>query len=139
VEFEEAIARLAGRVVSILKTADRRELVSLIGEDKAAVFTREHRIAQVAAVKPARRRTRSWPRCSVEGCGRNVYMPSGKAKLCYQHHLEAGGDVSPLVKKHKERYAEPPKPEPPKKKAKPRTVLRKAGQSLVETTGRDDS
>jgi len=37
-----------------------------------------------------RRKRRDWPKCTAKDCTRNVYMPAGAAKLCYQHYLEAG-------------------------------------------------
>ena len=43
------------------------------------------------------KKKRNWPKCSVKGCGKNFYGPSGKARLCYGHHLDAGGKRSPLL------------------------------------------
>ena len=45
------------------------------------------------------RKRRSWPTCSATGCSGKMYGPSGKARLCYQHHLEAGGKPSPFARK----------------------------------------
>jgi len=50
------------------------------------------------AKKAKPRKKRQWPICSVDGCDKRVYMPSGAKKTCYQHHLDAGGDKSPLAK-----------------------------------------
>jgi len=43
------------------------------------------------------RKKRDWPKCAVEGCDANVYMPSGPLKMCYAHFREAGGKESPLA------------------------------------------
>jgi len=53
-----------------------------------------------AEVKKPRKK-RAWAKCSVEGCDANVYMPSGAKKMCYKHHLEAGGKPTPLAKVNK--------------------------------------
>ena len=47
---------------------------------------------------PKPKKKRAWPKCSAADCDKNVYMPSGPAKLCYRHHMESGGKPSPLVK-----------------------------------------
>jgi hypothetical protein len=51
--------------------------------------------------KKTKKKKRDWPKCTDPGCDKNVYMPSGSAKLCYQHYLESGGKPSPLVKAEK--------------------------------------
>ena len=45
--------------------------------------------------KPTKKR--NWPTCSVKGCDKSFYGPSGAARRCYGHHLDAGGKQSPLV------------------------------------------
>lgn len=40
---------------------------------------------------------RNWPTCTVDGCDKKMYAPSGKLKMCYSHYVEAGGKESPLV------------------------------------------
>jgi hypothetical protein len=52
--------------------------------------------AVVAAKAPAKKK-RAWPTCSVEGCNAKMYGPSGPARHCYQHHVEAGGALSPFA------------------------------------------
>ena len=53
----------------------------------------EPAVAEAPADKPTKkaRKKRDWPTCSVEDCKKNVYMPSGANKMCYAHHVEAGG------------------------------------------------
>jgi hypothetical protein len=46
-------------------------------------------------VAPAKK---TWPTCSTPGCEAKVFMPSGPARLCYRHHIEAGGKPSSIVK-----------------------------------------
>lgn len=78
-----------------------------------------------------KRKKRSWPKCSVEGCDKNVYMPSGPMKMCYQHYLEHGGKPSPLVA-YRKQQAEAKGGKKKKRKAAPaspkkkKTVIRKA-------------
>lgn len=59
----------------------------------------ETAVAPVPEPEKKERKKRAWPKCSIDGCGKNVYMPSGARKMCYQHHIEAGGKPSPLVTK----------------------------------------
>lgn len=46
-------------------------------------------------IEPARPKTpkkkKAWPKCSVDGCDKNVFMASGDANLCYTHHVESQG------------------------------------------------
>ena len=44
-------------------------------------------------------RKRSWPTCSIQGCTSKMYPASGAMRLCYQHHLEAGGKPSPFSRR----------------------------------------
>ena len=59
------------------------------------------------------KKKRAWPICSVDGCGKNFYAPSGDKRLCYGHHIEAGGKPSPLLaaraKKTTEKAAKKPR------------------------------
>ena len=34
---------------------------------------------------------RAWPTCSVSGCGKKFFGPSGSSRLCYEHYVKAGG------------------------------------------------
>ena len=60
------------------------------------------KIPDAPETKPKRKK-RPWPTCSVDGCDKNVYMPSGARKMCYQHNLEHGGKPTPLAKVNKAR------------------------------------
>ncbi len=44
---------------------------------------------------------RAWPTCSTPGCSAKMYGPSGPAKLCYKHHVEQGGELSPFARRKK--------------------------------------
>ncbi len=76
-------------------------------EDAGEVPARREETVSAApaadAVRPEpagkRKKRRSWPTCSVEGCAAKMYGPSGPARLCYQHHLQAGGVPSPFARK----------------------------------------
>lgn len=88
--------------------------------------TPEPAVAEAPAEKPKKktRKKREWPTCSVDGCTKNVYMPSGAKKMCYVHHMEAGGKPSPLVgikKKRRNTAAETTAAKP----SKPKTKLKK--------------
>ena len=75
--------------------------------------------------KPKRKK-RAWPTCSVDGCDKNVYMPSGARKMCYEHNLAAGGAPTPLAKVNKARKAgKADAPKAAKTEKKPRTIRRK--------------
>lgn len=60
--------------------------------------------AEVTA--PKTKKKRKWQKCTVDGCDKNVYMPSGTKKMCYQHHIEAGGKESPLAIARRKKAAE---------------------------------
>lgn len=51
-----------------------------------------------------------------------MYPPSGANRLCYRHHLAAGGAPSPLLRK---KAIPMPEPQKPDRDAKPKTILRK--------------
>lgn len=34
---------------------------------------------------------RAWPICSVPGCGKKFFGPSGSARFCYEHYVQSGG------------------------------------------------
>ena len=88
---------------------------------------------ETAAVEPEppvkkAKKKRNWPTCSIEGCGKGFYAPSGEKRLCYRHHVAGGGAPSPLVlaaqkKQVKAKAAEVPKAA--KGAKKPRTIRRK--------------
>lgn len=50
---------------------------------------------------PKARKKRAWPTCSTPGCTSKMYGPSGANKLCYQHHMEGGGNPSPFASRKK--------------------------------------
>ena len=54
--------------------------------------TREETVRPTAKVK-------KWPRCTIKGCEKSVYAPSGHRQLCYEHHLSGGGSRPPVNKK----------------------------------------
>ena len=63
----------------------------------AKVKTAKTSEAPKGKAKTKAKKERAWPTCSVEGCGKRMYPGSGKNRLCYGHHLDAGGKLSPLV------------------------------------------
>lgn len=75
--------------------------------------------------KPTKKK-RSWPTCTVDGCGKNAYGPS-RGKYCYRHHLENGGQASPFARKRRAMA----KAEPAVEKLAPqrKTIRRKAGST----------
>jgi hypothetical protein len=78
------------------------------------------------AETPKTKKKRKWQKCTAEGCDTNVYMPSGTKKLCYQHHIEAGGKESPLVLARKKKAAEEKAAAADSKpKLEPKTMRRK--------------
>jgi hypothetical protein len=119
--------------------AGGKESPLLAARRKKAPATKKAAPTPAAPPKPAKTRTakvakpteapaaepkpkRAWPTCTVEGCGKNVYMPSGARKMCYQHNIEHGGKPTPLSKVNKARKKAAAAPNPEKK---PRTVRRK--------------
>ena len=88
-------------------------------------------VEAVAKKKP--RKKREWPKCTVEGCGKNVYMPSGARKMCYQHNLEHGGKPTPLAKVNKARSAGKAAAKP-KAPAKATTKIRKKANKAGKPT-----
>jgi len=104
----EAAQRFAGELLEIIRSATVEELSALQTLDLGALVneagappTRRRAAAAAKTAAPAvkkPRKKRAWPICTVAGCTKNVYMPSGAQKMCYQHYLEAGGKESPLVR-----------------------------------------
>lgn len=59
----------------------------------------EPRATTASSTPTTPRKTRTWPTCSAPGCTGKMYGPSGSKRLCYQHHLEGGGKLSPFSRK----------------------------------------
>ena len=78
------------------------------------------------------KKKRKWPTCSVAGCDKNVYMPSGARKMCYQHNLADGGKPSPLAKVNKDRKKAKAKASKAPKAKKPKTIRRKKAASKAK-------
>ncbi len=109
--IEKAAQDFAVEILQAIRNATLDEIASLSDAPPApAKEAAAPEAAPVAAKKP--RKKRSWPTCSVDGCGKNVYMPSGAKKMCYAHHMEAGGKPSPLVNARKKKAADAAKPAP---------------------------
>lgn len=150
--IEQAASRFAEEILSIVRSATLDELAAMTTEGKPAP-RRRGRPPKVAAAEPPKRRgrppkkavaaqaqvedapapkkarkKRKWPTCTVDGCGKNVYMPSGDKKMCYQHHIEAGGAPSPLVKARQKKAGAAKAP------ARKKTVRRKKGETLKKAT-----
>jgi len=124
--IEDAAQQFALQIIEIVRSATIEELSALTATSSATPKKRGRppKVATLAskAEAPAKkpRKKRDWPKCSVEGCETNVYMPSGAKKMCYQHHLEAGGKPTPLLGvKKKGRAKKPAKPVKATKAEKP--------------------
>ncbi len=110
------------------KAAEAVQPDSLLDPEPATTAEPPEPAPSPESAKPAKKK-RAWPICTAEGCSKNVYMPSGDAKLCYAHHVEQGGKASPLVAHNRAKKKEPePEPEP-EKPAKKKTILRKKSES----------
>ena len=108
------------------------DVPQLAPELQEAVEARQA-VAQVPVVavpkaKPAQKK-RSWPTCTNEECSKNAYGPSGAAKLCYAHHLEAGGKPSHLRKRTQKIEDVPAKEADAPMKRK--TIRRKRGEATT--------
>ncbi len=118
--IQEAAQRFAMDLMEVIRSATVNELAQLQGLQAAPAAAppaapkrrgrppkkkvAEAAEAPVAAPAPAAaepvkkpRKKRVWPTCTAPGCKKNVYMPSGALKMCYQHYQEKGGKPSPLV------------------------------------------
>ena len=115
--IEDAALRFAQEILTAIRSATLEELVELTNAAPATTPARRGRPPKVKEAvsapaveieEPAKkpRKKRIWPKCSVEGCETNVYMPSGPKKMCYQHHVEAGGAPTPLLGARKKGKAE---------------------------------
>ena len=113
----EATDRFIDEITNLLRQAKLNDLMELGREVPAPAVQVEEPVAEVpprqpeteplvknetpAPTTPATnpRKTRTWPTCSTPGCTRKMYPSSGSKRLCYQHHLEAGGKPSPFAGK----------------------------------------
>lgn len=112
---EKAAQDFAAQILKAIRNATLDEIANL-NTDIAAPAKRRGRPpkkaeapVEAAAVAKKPRKKRSWPTCTADGCEKNVYMPSGAKKMCYAHHMEAGGKPSPLVKARKKAGTAKPK------------------------------
>ena len=129
-EVGGVIDRFADELIELFRGVELEQLIALravANEEEPTVPTQPSTGSEIL---PARRsgarmgrRKRSWPLCSTEGCSAKMYPPSGSSRLCYQHHLGAGGPPSPLVRAS--RKVVPTGPAPDTRSARPRTILRK--------------
>ncbi len=151
--IQEAARRFALDLMGVIRSATVEELASLKGvggEAPAPPPKKRGRPAKAAAEAPPKRRgrppkkpveevvdetpvevkkprkKRAWPTCTAPDCAKNVYMPSGPLKMCYQHYLEQGGKPSPLVAFAKKKKAAATKAAPAKTKAAKKAAPKKA-------------
>ena len=109
----EAAQRFASDLLEIIRSATVEELTVLRTLDIGALLAdavpgpkrraKPARAPAKAAPAKKARKKRSWPVCTADGCAKNIYMPSGAVKMCYQHYIEAGGKESPLVRYRKQK------------------------------------
>ena len=85
-KLEGRIHQVIGAAVRDAIEAFRNEILSEVGRSfgNATASVRGGRAA-------ASGRKRAWPVCSVAGCGKKFFGPSGSARLCYEHYVESGG------------------------------------------------
>ena len=128
-QVEGSIDRFAAELLAILRAEELDDLIALSRHAVAGSTAadpaggRGTPVRQVRPrLQPERKRPRAWPRCSEEGCSSKMYPPSGANRLCYRHHLAAGGAPTPLLRKKASPMSEPQKKE---SDAKPKTILRK--------------
>ena len=129
-----------GKQSPLLAAREKKAAAATTEAPKAAKATKSPRTVKPKAhetpeateppeAKPKKKRP--WPTCSIEGCEKNVYMPSGAKKMCYQHNLEHGGAPTPLAKVNKARKTAgkktkaPATPKAVKAEKKPKTIRRK--------------
>ena len=131
--IEDAALAFAQEIIETIRSATVDELSELTtnmpatpkrrGRPPKAVVPAPSAVAAEPTKKP--RKKRAWPKCSVDGCETNIYMPSGAKKMCYQHHLEAGGEPTPLLGA-KKKGKKPAKPVKATKAEKPAAKPSKA-------------
>ena len=129
--IEKAAQNFAAELLLAIRNATVDDIASLT-EGAAAPAKDAAPEAEAAPVKKPRKK-RAWPTCSVDGCEKNVYMPSGAKKMCYAHHMEAGGKPSPLVGVHKKKKKAAVKAKPAKMaapKAAPKAVKKEAAPAV---------
>jgi hypothetical protein len=114
--IHQVIARAVHDAVEAFRHSMIAEVTRAIGgaAAPAAPATRK-----AAAPKAAPGGKRVWPTCSKPGCSNKFFGPSGDARLCYQHYVEAGG-------KHPAQAKAPAKPA--KAKPEPRKAAAKAAK-----------
>ena len=99
--IHEVIARAVHEAVEAFRRNILDEVTRAIGAPtasaapatKRAVVAAPRAAAPPAAAPaaPAAGGKRTWPTCTKTGCTNKFFGPSGDARLCYQHYLEAGG------------------------------------------------
>ena len=140
--LEQIAAKFAAEIIELIRETTLDELLDVMRDGapakpaaKVAPAKRRGRppkvVEAVVATKPVVRKKREWPTCTVDGCGANVYMPSGAKKMCYKHHLASGGKPSPLVGLKKKAGAKPKKA-----KATPKAAPKATPKAAAKTTAK---
>jgi len=117
-QLREKVALTAVQVAAALGKLRAAQRVVVSGKARATVYT-PIGVEPVRAAKPAEKKEpagkhapgktapapaatpttkRAWPTCTAPGCTNRCFPTSGRARLCYQHFVAAGG-LPPLSKK----------------------------------------
>lgn len=97
--IQDVIARAVREALELFRRSVLEDINRTIGAAAAPAGkgkAASPKVAKAAAAPAAGKRT--WPTCSKAGCNNKFFGPSGDARLCYQHYLEAGGKHPNQVK-----------------------------------------
>ena len=83
------IAAAVSGAIEVFRNEVLAEVSRSLGQTPAiAVSSRRMGAGMAPGVAP---KERSWPTCSVPGCGNKFFGPSGSARFCYEHYVQSGG------------------------------------------------
>jgi hypothetical protein len=87
-KLERRIRQVIASAVGDAVEAFRAEILAEVGRSfgNSSTAVRGGRLAARATG-----RKRAWPVCSVAGCGKKFFGPSGSSRLCYEHYVASGG------------------------------------------------
>lgn len=132
--IQGVIARAVREAVELFRRSVLDDINRVVGTASAAPAGRG-KASGVTTRKAAGAGKRVWPTCSKSGCSNKFFGPSGDARLCYQHYVEAGGKHPNQVKAPSKAAKSARSAAKPAKPAQKAAAKRGGGKAAAPSSG----